>query len=91
MAKNVTIYDVAAHVGVSISTVSNALNRPERVSLATRTRVLRAADELGFRPKQEAVTLARREVGSIGVLATRDTRDFIVVHVADGAPVAVWR
>jgi len=69
MGKNVTIYDVAAHVGVSISTVSNALNRPERVNSATRERVLRAADELGFVPKHEAVSLARKDVGSIGVLA----------------------
>ena len=41
-------------------------------------------DVQGLAPGQESV-------GSIGVLATRDTRDFIVVHVADGAPVAVWR
>ncbi|MDR1387838.1 MAG: LacI family transcriptional regulator [Propionibacteriaceae bacterium] len=47
----VTIYDVAARVGVSISTVSHALNRPDRVSEQTRQRVLATADALGFRPR----------------------------------------
>lgn len=40
---------------VSISTVSNVLNRPERV--------LAAVDELGFVPKPDAVSQARRETG----------------------------
>jgi DNA-binding LacI/PurR family transcriptional regulator len=65
----VTIYDVAREAGVSISTVSNALNRPDRVSAATRERVLSAADRLGFVPKPAAVSQARRGAGCIGVLA----------------------
>jgi DNA-binding LacI/PurR family transcriptional regulator len=65
----VTIYDVAAEAGVSISTVSLALNSPTRVSDATRQRVLRAADALGFVPKADAVSRARRGVGRIGVVA----------------------
>lgn len=69
MANKVTIYDVAAAAGVSISTVSLALNTPERVSRATRDKVLLAADELGFVPKADAVTRARRGVGRIGVIA----------------------
>lgn len=69
MAKPPTIYDVAREAGVSISTVSNALNRPDRVSAATRDRVLGAADRLGFVPKPAAVSQARRGVGCIGVLA----------------------
>lgn len=65
----VTIYQVAERAGVSIATVSHALNRPERVGAATRDRVLRVVDELGFTPKPAAVTLARRGVGRIGVVA----------------------
>jgi LacI family transcriptional regulator, repressor for deo operon, udp, cdd, tsx, nupC, and nupG len=64
-----TIYDVATRAGVSISTVSLALNAPQRVKAATRDRVLAAIDELGFVPKTEAVTRARRGVGRIGVIA----------------------
>ncbi|MFI5952130.1 LacI family DNA-binding transcriptional regulator [Cryptosporangium sp. NPDC051539] len=65
----VTIYEVAERAQVSISTVSNVLNKPDRVSPATRARVLAAADELGFVPKAQAVSLARRATGRIGVMA----------------------
>jgi DNA-binding LacI/PurR family transcriptional regulator len=65
----VTIYEVADRAEVSISTVSNVLNKPDRVSPATRARVLAAADELGFVPKVQAVSLARRGTGRIGVMA----------------------
>jgi Bacterial regulatory proteins, lacI family len=54
-----TIYDVARAAGVSIATVSNVLNRPDRVGAATRERVIRAADELRYVPKSEAAMRAR--------------------------------
>ncbi|WP_460854621.1 LacI family DNA-binding transcriptional regulator [Nocardiopsis coralliicola] len=40
--------DVAAHAAVSLGTVSNVLNRPDRVSERTRERVLRSIEALGF-------------------------------------------
>lgn len=64
-----TIYDVAASAGVSISTVSLCLNNPTRVAEATRDRILAAADALGYVPRADAVSRARRAVGRIGVLA----------------------
>jgi DNA-binding LacI/PurR family transcriptional regulator len=68
-----TIYDVAAKAGVSISTVSLALNAPSRVKFATLERINAAIDELQFLPKTEAVTRARRGVGRIGVIAPFST------------------
>jgi LacI family transcriptional regulator len=65
----VTIYDVAERAGVSIATVSHALNRPDRVGASTRERVLDIVDELGFTPKPTAVSLARKGVGRVGVIA----------------------
>jgi len=65
----VTIYQVAERAGVSIATVSNALNRPGRVGAATRDRVLAIADELGFVPRLQAVSQARKAMGRIGVVA----------------------
>jgi DNA-binding LacI/PurR family transcriptional regulator len=64
-----TIYDVAAKAGVSISTVSLALNAPSRVRNETLERIHDAIDDLGFVPKTEAVARARRGVGRIGVIA----------------------
>ncbi|MET0672953.1 MAG: LacI family DNA-binding transcriptional regulator [Microbacterium pygmaeum] len=45
----VTIYTVAERAGVSISTVSLAINAPHRVSESTRARVVAAAGALGYR------------------------------------------
>jgi LacI family transcriptional regulator len=64
-----TIQDVARRARVSIATVSNVLNAPERVRETTRSRVLEAIDELEFVPKAEAVARARRAIGRIGVVA----------------------
>lgn len=63
-----TIYDVAATAGVSISTVSRVLNNPTSSIDATRQKVMQAVQLLGFVPKAEASVLARKHVGSIGVI-----------------------
>ncbi len=46
----VTIYDVAAALGVSHTTVSMSLRNNPRISEATRKRVLEKAEEMGYRP-----------------------------------------
>ena len=46
--KRITLNDVAKAAGVSVSTVSRALNHPERVRETTRQRVLLAIDDLGY-------------------------------------------
>lgn len=53
----VRLSDVAARAGVSLGTVSNVLNHPERVAAATRELVLGAIGELGFVPNQSARVL----------------------------------
>lgn len=63
-----TIYDVAIEAGVSISTVSLALNNPSRVAAGTLERIMDAVDKFGFVPKTEAVARARRGVRRIGVI-----------------------
>lgn len=69
MDEEVTIYTVAAEAGVSISTVSLTLNRPERVKASTREHVLDVIDRLGFVPRATAISHARRAFARIGVLA----------------------
>ncbi|WP_368497140.1 LacI family DNA-binding transcriptional regulator [Herbiconiux sp. A18JL235] len=49
-----SIADVATRARVSVGTVSNALNHPERVSTATLRRVRAAIDELGWTPSGRA-------------------------------------
>lgn len=64
-----TIYTVAERAGVSISTVSLAINHPERVNEATRRRIVAAAGELGYRPTGAASDRARGSAGRIAVIA----------------------
>ena len=54
MSSRITIKDVSRATGVSVSTVSNALNAPERVAEETRQKVVEAADRLGYRPNRAA-------------------------------------
>ena len=46
--KRITLNDVAKAAGVSVSTVSRVLNRPEMVRESTRQRVLLAINDLGY-------------------------------------------
>ena len=64
-----TIKDVARAANVSPSTVSLVLNnRPVTISPETRKRVLRAAQEMNYRPNQIAVALATRKTNTIGLI-----------------------
>ena len=66
-----TLDTVAEAAGVSRMTVSNAYNRPDQLSAATRERVLRVAADLGYPgPDPAGRSLRRRRVGTVGVLLT---------------------
>jgi LacI family repressor for deo operon, udp, cdd, tsx, nupC, and nupG len=67
MAK-VGIKDIAARAGVSIATVSHALRKPERVSEATRMKVLAAADEVGYTRNNLGASLRTSRSGNIVVI-----------------------
>ena len=65
----VTVVTVAEAVGVSPATVSNAYNRPQKLSPALRERILAAARDLGYPgPDPAARSLRRGRSGSIGLL-----------------------
>lgn len=64
----VTIRDVAKAAGVSISTVSRALAKPDQVAEATRLRVQEAARALGYRPSPAARGLITGRTGNIGLV-----------------------
>ncbi|MGQ0561277.1 MAG: LacI family DNA-binding transcriptional regulator [Gemmatimonadota bacterium] len=64
----VTVRDVAEKAGVSVATVSRALNQSGRVSAQTRERVARVVAELKYRPNTAARSLITRRTGMLGVL-----------------------
>ncbi len=61
-----TVATVADRAGVSRQTVSNVVNAPERVLPATRLRVQRAIDELGYRPSRLGTALRSRTTRTFG-------------------------
>jgi LacI family transcriptional regulator len=64
----VSIKDVADRAGVSVGTVSNALNRPEVVAAGTRERVLAVVDELGFVRNGSASRLRASKNTALGLV-----------------------
>lgn len=64
-----TVYDVAQEAKVSIASVSFAFRRPDKLSDATRERVLDAARRLGYAPSGAARGLARGRTGILGLHA----------------------
>lgn len=66
--ETVTSFDVARRAGVSQSTVARVFARPEMVSTATRQRVLRAAESLGYVPSAIAGGMRNQRSGLVGIV-----------------------
>lgn len=67
-----TLRDVARAAGVSVATVSKALNDQGRMTAETRARIREVARVLGFRPNGLAQSLLRNRSFTVGLL-TNDT------------------
>jgi DNA-binding LacI/PurR family transcriptional regulator len=66
----VKIRDVAERASVSAATVSRVLNGDESVGAVYRRRVLRAVEELAYRPNRLAQNLRRQRTAAIGVVVS---------------------
>ena len=78
------IRDVARKVGVSVATVSFALNGQPGVSEDTRHRILAAAAELGYRANPQAQALRRGRTTTYG-LVIRNFNNPFFLEVLGGA------
>lgn len=74
MEKKVTVKDVAREAGVSVATVSYIMNNrtDQKISDATRKKVLQIANLLNYRPSHAAVSLATGRSNVIGVAYSLD-------------------
>ncbi len=71
MKSRVTILDVAAGAGVSISSVSAALNERPGVSDSTRARILDVAHRLGWVPSLRGRSLSSKRAFTVGLVIER--------------------
>ncbi|HUJ08453.1 MAG TPA: LacI family DNA-binding transcriptional regulator, partial [Verrucomicrobiae bacterium] len=81
--KRFTIKDIAERSGVSISTVSLVLNGNPRISTATRERVLKTIQRLGYQPNRMARTLAWRHTRTLAVLLPQLKHGFADVYFGE--------
>jgi DNA-binding LacI/PurR family transcriptional regulator len=74
--QRISIHDVARKAEVSVSAVSHAFNRPDELSVEVRERILRLAQELGYRPDPRARGLRRGESTLIALVVADIVNSF---------------
>lgn len=67
-ARVATLKDIGAELGLSVTTVSRALNGFPEVGADTRERVRRCAERLGYRPNRSAQRLVTGRSGMVGMI-----------------------
>lgn len=77
-AMAVTIFDVSRRCGLSVSSVSKALNGYPDVSENTRLRVQKAAQEIGYRPSAIARALKTNRTYNLGVILDDEMHDSLL-------------
>lgn len=80
--KEVTIYDIARKLNLSIATVSRALNDDKVVSKKTKKRIFDLSQELGYRHNRFASSLRTKKTNTIGVIVPRLNSNFIASVLA---------
>jgi DNA-binding LacI/PurR family transcriptional regulator len=86
--RRVTINDVAERAGVSKSTVSHVINKTRFVTEETRDRVLKAVDDLEYRPSVIARSLVSQRTKTAGLLISDVGNPFyndVIIGVEDMA------
>ena len=82
--RQVSIRDVAKASGVSLTTVSLILNKSDqRISDATRQRVLKAIDDLGYQPNRLAQGLQSRKSNILAILVPQLRHTFADVYFGE--------
>ena len=80
--KEVTIYDLANKLNISVATVSRGLNDDSVVSKKTRKKITDLAEELGYRSNHFARNLRQQQTNTIGVLVHELNSNFITSVLA---------
>lgn len=86
------IRSVARAAGVSVSTVSRALNGYDDVNAETRRRVQEAAEELGYRASHAAATLRRKQTDTVTFMVSKPWTKFVdpyFLGIIDGLELAL--
>ena len=80
--KEVTIYDLANRLNISIATVSRGLKDDPVVSKKTRKKIFELAEEMGYRSNHFARNLRRQKTNTIGIIVHELNSNFITSVLA---------
>jgi len=75
--KEITIYDIAAHLKISSATVSRGLKDHPAISQKTKKLILDTAKEMGYQTNPFASNLRRQKTNTIGVIVPRLNSSFM--------------
>jgi LacI family transcriptional regulator len=80
--KEITIYDIATALNVSIATVSRALKNDSVVNKKTRKKVFELAEAMGYRTNHFARNLRQKQTNTIGIIVHELNSNFITSVLA---------
>jgi LacI family transcriptional regulator len=80
--KEVTIYDLADKLNISIATVSRALNDDPVVSRKTKKKIIDLAEKMGYRSNHFASNLRKQKTNTIGIIVHELNSNFITSVLA---------
>ncbi|MEO5582940.1 MAG: LacI family DNA-binding transcriptional regulator, partial [Saprospiraceae bacterium] len=86
--REVTIYDIADHLNLSIATVSRALKNDPVVNRKTKKKITDLAEKLGYRTNHFAKNLRTQRTNTIGVIIPRINTYFMSTVIAGMEAVA---
>lgn len=87
--KHPTLADIAKAAGVSLMTVSRAINHKPGVGDEMRQRILLLAGEMGYRPNQIARGLATNRTTTVGLVVPDNTNPFFA-QIARGVEAVAY-
>ncbi len=80
--KEVTIYDIASALNISIATVSRALKNDPVVSERTKKKIFDLAEQMGYRTNHFARNLRKQNTNTIGIIVHELNSNFITSVLA---------
>src|ERR1700733_14070066 len=80
--KEVTIYDIASKLNISVATVSRGLKDDKVVSKKTKKKIFELAEEMGYRSNNFARNLRQQQTNTIGIIVHELNSNFITSVLA---------
>jgi len=80
--KQVTIYDIAEQLNISVATVSRALSDHPAVNAKTKKKILEAAESIGYQTNHFARNLRQQRTQTLGVVVPRLNSYFMATVIS---------